>query len=317
MVIIMKKILFLIVLFLLWLSVSFADSIWDVSVSFCNTWSDSRSLNFAILAGSPYEFCVEFSNLSQEKISLSIWFVDGELTNDELQNKACSYEWSDFWPYVNFSKKNLTLFSWSTIQITGDLMFPLGYSWEVHWCLVYSIPNKINSIEQWGSLFDVVIRKANFIDGYVAWEFLRSIVLLSWEVSYYRDKVDNDLVVSLPFVISWIIPEFLQFTWILNNILGYERSVVSSKILSGNSSIIFRFSDIPFYQGKYNFSFEWSSLLDTRLDLSYLPDDSKKILFFFYEKNLFLIPWMLVFEIIWFFVALFVLRLILKIILRR
>lgn len=313
----MKKISFLIVVFLFWWSVSFADSLWEISVSFCNSWSDDRSLNFAVQAGVPYPFCVELFTTSNEKIPLSIWFVDGEFTNDELHNKACSHQWSSFAPYVDFVKNTITLISWSSIQKTGNLIFPLGYSGEVHGCLVYTVPNTNSSIKQGNSLFNVVVRKANFIDGYVVWDFVRSLDFLSWKVSYYIDKTDDSFVVSLPFVSSWMIPELVQFTWTLNNALGYTRSIVSSQIVSGSSVILFRFSDIPFYKGKYTFSFEWSSVLDTRLDLSYLPDEAKKIIIFSYTKILFLVPWMLIFGIAWFVIGLFVLRWILKIILRR
>lgn len=313
----MKKIIFLIIFVVLWWSLSLGESLWDISVDFCNTWSDGKTLNFAVQAGIPYEFCVELSTTSKEKAEISLGFVDGQVTNDAIHNKACSYEWSLFDPYVNFPWKKIVLMSWYSIQKTGFLLFPLWYSWEVHWCLVYSLPSQKNKINQQWSFFDVLVRKAKFIDGYVAWDFVREVSFLSWNISYYIDRNDDALIVTLPFVSSWMIPEFLQFTWTLTNVLGYKRSVVSSKVFSWTSVLIFRFSDIPFYQWKYIFSFKWSSLLDTRLDLSYLPEENKKPIFFSYSKALFLIPRILIFEIIGVIFGLFILRFILKLILRR
>lgn len=308
-------------MFLLWLSISFADSIWDISVSFCNntTGADGKAMNFVAQAGIPYEFCLELSNDSKEKISLSLWFVDGELTNDELRNKVCSNQWKLFGPYVNFSDKILELSSWSVIQKTWTLFFPLWYSGEINWCLVYNILDQKKSIQQNWSSFDVIVRKANFMDGYVVGEFKRSIEFDDFSVAYYIDKQDKSLVVLLPFNNSGVLPEFLQFNWTLSNVLGYERSVTSSKIIDywTSSLIEFRFADIPFYKGVYNFFFQWNSVLDTRLDLSYVPEKYKQKIDFSYDKKIVIVPWTLIFWILWFFVALFVLRWIMKVVLRR
>lgn len=317
----MKKIWFLIVLFLLLWSTVFADSLWDVSVSFCNntTWADGKSMNFVAQAGVPYEFCLEIKNTSKEKVSLSLWFVDGEITNDELRNKACSHQWRLFDPYVNFLGKTMLLSSWSVVQKTWMLSFPLGYSGEVHGCLVYHILDQKKMIEQNGSSFDIIVRKANFMDGYVVGEFKRNIEFVPSLVYHYIDKEDGALVVLLPFVNWWVLPEYIQFTWTLVNRLGYERLITSSKLIEywTSSLIEFRFADIPFYKWIYKFSFQWFSLLDTRLDLSYVPEKYKQKIDFSYDKKIILVPWMLIFGVLWFFVALFVLRWILKIILRR
>lgn len=317
----MKKISILILLFLLWLSVSFADSLWDISVSFCNntTGADGKSMNFVAQAGTPYEFCLEFTNTSKEKVSLSLWFVDGELTNDTLHNKACSHQWKKFGPYVNFLEKTLILSSWSVLQKTWVLSFPLGYSGQIHGCLVYHVLDQKKTLQQNWSSFDIIVRKANFIDGYVVGEFTRNIEFNDSLVTYYKDKQDTSLVILLPFDNSWVLPEFLQFTWRLSNVLWYERVVTSSKIIAywTSSLIEFRFADIPFYGGVYNFFFQGNSVLDTQLDLSYVPETYKQRIDFSYDKNIVLIPWMLIFWVVWFFVALFVLRWILKIVLKR
>jgi len=295
----MRNKLILILLFGLFIWLGNAESIWDVSVSFCNntTWADGKSMNFVAQAWVPYEFCLEIANTSKEKFSLSLWFVDGEITNDELRNKACSNQWSLFAPYVDFSEKSLLLSSWSVIQRTWMLSFPLGYSGEVHGCLVYHILDQKKMIEQNGSSFDIIVRKANFMDGYVVGEFKRSIEFNRSLVSHYIDKEDSSLIILLPFVNSWVLPEFLQFTWILSNILWYERLITSSKIIDyWTSSVVeFRFADIPFYKGVYKFSFWWNSVLDTKLDLSYVPEEYKQKIDFSYDTKIILVPWMLIF----------------------
>ncbi|MDD3262876.1 MAG: hypothetical protein PHR61_03435 [Candidatus Absconditabacteria bacterium] len=317
----MKKIVVLIFLFLFLGFSVFAESIGDVSVSFCNntTGADGKYMNFVAKAGVPYEFCLEIANTSKEKVSLSLGFVDGEITNDEIGNKACSHQGSLFGPYVDFLEKTMLLSSGSVVQKTGTLSFPLGYSGQVNGCLVYNILDQKKMIQQDGSSFDVIVRKANFMDGYVVGEFKRNIEFDKSLVSHYIDKKDDALVVLLPFDNSGVLPEFLQYTGRLSNILGYERFVTSSKIIEyGTSSLIeFRFADIPFYKGVYNLFFQGSSVLDTRLDLSYVPEKYKQKIDFSYDKNIILVPWVLIFGVLGFFVALFVLRWLLKIVLRR
>lgn len=246
-------------------------------------------------------------------------FVDWEITKDSLQNKACSNQWKIFSQYVDFHLNFIELEPWSKIQKTGQLLFPLWYSGEINWCFVYMVPDSKKIIEQSGSFFDILVRKANFIDGYVVWEFKRALLLDTGSIDFYTDSLDSSLVVLLPFKNKWFVPEFLQFTWLLLNSLGYERFVTSSKIIQyWTSSVVeFRFADIPFYKGLYRFSFQWLSVLDTKLDLSYIAEENKIPLNFFYKKNIILVPWILLFWIIWFFIVLFVLRLILRKLLKR
>lgn len=314
----MKKIRVLILLLFL-RSFSFADSLWETFLSFCTTWEKKDSLNFVVESGVPYDFCLSFSTTSQEPVWVSLGFVDGEYTNDAVRNKACSHQWTSFSPYVHFEDNFVVVSSWSLIQKTGHLLFPTWYSWEIHGCVVYTIPEEKKTSHQNWSLFDVIVRKANFMDGYVVGEFKRSIEFDDFSVAYYIDKQDKSLVVLLPFNNSGVLPEFLQFNWTLSNVLGYERSVTSSKIIDywTSSLIEFRFADIPFYKGVYNFFFQWNSVLDTRLDLSYVPEKYKQKIDFSYDKKIVIVPWTLIFWILWFFVALFVLRWIMKVVLRR
>jgi len=311
----MKKIINLILFLFLFIWLSSAYSIWDVSVSFCNSkiWTESRALNFVAKAWEPYEFCVEFSNNSKEKVPLSLGFVDWQLTNSESKNKACSHQGRLFGPYVDFMEEVFDIPSFSKIQKTGFLNFPIWYSGEVNWCLVYTISNDKKNIEQWWSFFDVIVRKANFMDWYVVWEFNRNLIFMSWNISYYIDKQNNDLVISLPFVSSWIIPEFIQFTWIIKNSLGYERTVSKAQLISWYYNLLINFDDVPFYKWWYDFSFEAISVLDTRLDLSYLSDLNKKPFQFSLEKKIILVPWKLIAILIWFVLVLILFKKIINI----
>jgi hypothetical protein len=314
----MKKIIFFLLL-VSSISFSSAASVGDISLSFCTTWSDGRSLNFVLKAGDPYPFCVRFTNASQEEVPIEISFVNGEVTSDESKKKACSTQWDRFSPYVTFPSRKILLGAWSWIVLSWIISYPLWYFGPIHGCLAYTIPKKTPYIQQDSSFLDIIVRKVNFIDWYVVWTFKRDITFLPSNIVYYEDKLDNSFVVSLIFDNKGIIPELFRFRWSLSNALGYGRSLSSAQELYSETGtvIVFRFSDFPFYKWLYRFSFEGESNLDSQLDLSYVPEKDKQALYFSYEKMVVLVPWTIVFALIWFFLALFFLRSFLKFILRR
>lgn len=307
----MKKIRILMLLFL-W-SFSFADSLWETFLSFCTTWEKKDALNFVVESGVPYDFCLSFSTTSQEPVWVSLGFVDGEYTNDEVRNKACSYHWASFSPYVHFEDNFILVSSWGLIQKTGHLLFPVWYSWEIHWCVVYTIPeDKKTSYQNW-SLFDVVVRKAKFIDGFVFWSFTRNISFLSGEIFSSQVTWTNDYLILVPFVNSWIVTEKFSYTGSLRNIFWYERNVSGEYLLvSWTSYVSFPFSNIPFYRGLYQFSFWWSSIIHPSLDVSYLPKESVQPLYFSYTGPLFFMPWKFLGKCLIILLAFFLLKIFLR-----
>lgn len=313
----MKKIYSLILLLLLWISYSWAASIGDISFSFCNSWSSSSLVDFVVEAGEKYPICLSFSNLSEENIPIFFSFVDGFMTNDISQKKACSYNAVKYWKYFDFTGKSFLLVSWSSVIKTWFFDFPLGYSGQIHWCLVYSISSK--SWKTNASMFDVVVRKANFIDWRVVWKFNRKIILSTWDFDYYIDNLHNSLVVRIPIQNKWSTSETIILTWILKNTLWYERTVVVPKDISYlTSSIVdFTFSNIPFYKGKYIFTLSGFSAISSNIDQSYIPEKFKNLLYFQFSRTVFVIPWKIIFSFLWIIFVLFLFRKIMKFILKR
>lgn len=313
----MKKFYSLILFLLLWISYSWAASIGDISFSFCNSWSSSNLTDFVVEAGKKYPICLSFSNLSEENIPLSFSFVDGSITNDASQKKACSYNAVKYWKYFNFTGTSFLLEPWNSIIKTWFFDFPLGYSGEINWCLVYFVSSK--SWKSSGSMFDVVVRKANFIDWRVVWEFNRNIVLSTWDFDYYIDSLHNSLVVRISIQNKWSASETIFLTWVLKNTLWYERNVIVSQDVSYlTSSIVdLKFSNIPFYKGKYVFELSGSSYISSNIDQSYIPEKFKNSLSFSFSKSIFVIPWKIIFSFLWIIFVLFLFRKIMKFVLKR
>jgi len=289
----------------------------DVNVDFCNT-DISDSLDFAIKAWGDNNVCLQFSNLSNKKVPVSFGFVDWLLTNDSLQKKACSNQWDKIAKYIDFDKYKIDLSPWEVVQLTGNLKFPLGFSWEIHACLAYTIPIDLSKTKKTTATFDVIVRKASFMDWYVVGDFVRDLQFLESEKSHYVDLFDNSLVFVLPFVNLGSLSEELMITGVLINNLWYERtSLIKITIPYGSSKDVkMSFSDIPFYNGKYSLKLDMISSLSSSLDLSYIPQKEIKPIKSSYNIIVFLFPWKILFSVLWILLILFILRKIISL-LRR
>lgn len=62
----------------------------SISVKFCNDEALTKELNIQATTDKDYEICMQFSNSMNRDITIQYGFVDGVLTNDIFQNKACT-----------------------------------------------------------------------------------------------------------------------------------------------------------------------------------------------------------------------------------
>ncbi len=304
----MKKIVFIFSLLLF--GAVYADtSIWDVSVLFCTqTGSMVKDASFTLPSGKPYELCLYFLNNSSEKLKVDFSFVDWILTSDVLQKKACDAKPWLVTPFVHFPFSWLTV-PWNTkIKLTGYVEFPVWFSGNIQWCLVYNLAKKTSS----NSMFDIIVRRANFFDGVVFWEINR------WERFENEKKsytmYSTWLSISLPFVNTWNIDVMVEISGSLYNTLGYERPFYKQQLLSYWSSLLlsYSFEDIPFYKLAYVFSWKilFKPLLDTSLfSLSELHAESSGEDIYY---KIFLVPYTILWWIWGTILFLFVLRILFR-----
>ncbi len=315
----MKKIFWSILLsFFCW--ISYWASLQDLGISFCNnqSWVNHHAVDFIAQSGKPYEFCLKIENSSNEIIPISIEFVDAVVSNDSFNSKICSTNSVSFAPYVYLSGTSFTI-PWNTAyQKTGLLQFPPEYSGAIHGCLVYNIPKTPDKTQK-ASWFDIIVRKWIFIDGLILGNYSRNLFFNSKKIDYHGDSFDNWVTIVLPFDNKSPISEYIQFTWSLSNSLWYERLFSSWVIIKWDtwSLLSFHFENLPFYKWVYRFHFEWISSLSPHLDTSLVPDSMKKSISFGYEKNIYIIPWKMMFVVLILIFILLFIKLLLKKIVKR
>ncbi len=144
-----------------------SEHIQKVEVDFCG-FTGVKAVNYDYKLWSTYELCYAVQNRSDQDVAVDIWFVDGMLTNDQWQNKAC---WTpdkvdNFGKYVTWYKTQLLLRKWESKTAHAKIYFPKDAvtSWFVmHGCLVYSLSS--NEDETNIPLgVGILVRKAKFID---------------------------------------------------------------------------------------------------------------------------------------------------------
>lgn len=140
----------------------------DVNVRFCNDAAikeGTRSLNLQTKTSVPTDICMYLSNNSDKPITMLINFVDGTVTADSDQKKACQPEGvqQQFGQYVSLEKKEYLLQPKQTIQVNATATFPDGYAGMNYGCVTTQIVwDKPANPD--GNMFTIQTRKANFID---------------------------------------------------------------------------------------------------------------------------------------------------------
>lgn len=134
----------------------------QIEIDFCDKWGE-KSIVYSLSAEEKKDICLKASNASPKDIEVTIWFVDGVVTNDQRQNKACMQAGEDkrFWQYVTGYKQSFIVPANNLIFQHATLQLPKWTTWFVPWCLVYY--TKSIKMTEWDS-FSILMRKAKFID---------------------------------------------------------------------------------------------------------------------------------------------------------
>lgn len=141
-----------------------SKNIQDIDVSFCDKYWE-KSVIYDVSLWKEHDICLNLFNGSNQDVIIKLLFVDGMLTNDQWQNKACGnnddVDW--FGQYVTWYQSTISLKKDETKTNYAYLNLPNDFSGSnIEWCLVYSL---LSDNSNWsGSVwFDIVVRKAKFI----------------------------------------------------------------------------------------------------------------------------------------------------------
>lgn len=134
----------------------------QIEIDFCDKlWE--KGIEYTMSPGWSQDVCLKASNVSSQDIEVTIWFVDGTVTNDERQNKACMQQWDEnvFWRYMTGFESSFIIPASGFVFKHATIQLEKNNTWNINWCLVYYT----KSVEMWGGLnFSVLMRKAKFID---------------------------------------------------------------------------------------------------------------------------------------------------------
>ncbi len=134
----------------------------QIEINFCDK-AGEKGIEYSIAPGWIQDICLQASNISDKDIEIHVEFVDGSITNDQRQNKACLQQWQNkiFWQYVTGFSSSFIVPANNVFFQHAKIYLPKWSQWIIYWCLVYYT----KSVEMWGGInFSVLMRKAKFID---------------------------------------------------------------------------------------------------------------------------------------------------------
>lgn len=264
----MKKIFAL--LFLLGtilISSTYAASIGDVALRFCNTETLEKTISLTTSGQEEKEICMILINGSYEDTDVNISFVDWTVTNDSDQKKACKNEWENqnFWQYMSLEKNTINVPArWQT-TFTGILKLPEEAAGEIHGCVTYFIANQSNQKE----MFTIMVRRANFIDVFAKWivtiwlEFIdvenqTKSLSKNPKIASYFNKDENKLYIQATLNNKWTAEQGVTIKWEIKNRFGYkkiffeEKRTLFAKQTSNINNVI---DKLPFYRGPFTITY--------------------------------------------------------------
>lgn len=249
------------------ISSTYAANIGDVALRFCNTETLEKTISLTTSGQEEKEICMTLINWSYEDTNVNISFVDGTITNDADQKKACKNEWENqnFWQYMSLEENTITVPArWSTI-FTGILKLPEEAAGEIHGCVTYFIANDTNQKE----MFTIMVRRANFIDIFAKWVVTIGLSFVDVE-SQTKSLSKNPKIVSFFNKDEWKLyiqamlsnkgtaEQGVTIKWEIKNRFGYKKTFFEEKrtlFAKQTSNINNVINNLPFYKGPFTISY--------------------------------------------------------------
>jgi len=250
-------------------SVTFAQSIWDISSSFCNSWIITSGLNFSTDSAKYNEICTQFTNNSDQDISIKIWFPDWTITNDEFKKPACRWEWNieNFGKYVIQKNKTLIIPAKQTINEKDYIRFPAWFDGIVRGCMTYFLNQTKTDVN---NQLNIVVRQTSYISILVWSNFKRSISIQQFDKTdnWWTNKkistelnFDWDMILKLNFTNSWDVDELFIWSWRIYNKLWFSKyfEIPTTKLLTNTSKeISVNMWKLPFYWWFFKIELNWN-----------------------------------------------------------
>ncbi len=296
-----------------------ANNIWDISVEFCNWENNTKSLSMVLDSGKEWEICMEFSNYSDNDVNINYWFVDGVVTADKYKSKACKNEWDkqNFGQYVKQDITSINIPSKTKVKQKSYIKFPAGFTGMVNWCLTYFVSADTTTTNVESAMFDVLVRKASFIDVLVWWKLSRNLKLSSENdaIKSFYDKQKKALVLEVVLDNAGTVNEWAVMDVEVSNIFGYNSLVSGEviKVLSDDKSVLrMEVKNIPWYRWPFDISLNILSTPNFDFDSASIPNEMKEEINIKAKTSVFIFPWIPLYIFVWIIVLIILIRLLSK-----
>lgn len=179
---------------------SSTSDIREVKLRFCDAadeqeW-DIRNLLIETEPGLKETICMDIINGGNKSVSLGINFVDGALTADSDQKKACLPEGEKtyFGQYVTDYEEEVNIPARSTQRVLANLEYPGGYAGDSYGCVtLHVIDQDQKTLEQSWQVFQVFSRLGYFVDAFVDGDFVVDLIALPQTLERFLDRAKNNL----------------------------------------------------------------------------------------------------------------------------
>jgi len=167
----------------------------DVKLRYCNgTGELTKMLELNTEANKTESLCLEFENEGAATATVGLNFVDGTLTADTDQKKACLPEGERelFWQYITWYDQQFTLPGRMKKRVIATATFPEWYVGMSYGCATYFLVDaQPQQVEQDGNMFNVFARVGSFIDIFVDGIINAKLVTAPVEGYGYTDMAHN------------------------------------------------------------------------------------------------------------------------------
>ncbi|USN54497.1 MAG: hypothetical protein H6765_08275 [Candidatus Peribacteria bacterium] len=246
------------------------------------------------------------SNQGPNTTTIGINFVDGTITADVDQKKACLPEGtkSQFGQYVKADQTEFVLEPGATITTNATITFPAGYAGMNYGCLTYQILDTEAATDE---MFNVVTRRASFIDVLVDGNIELGIEVVpqqddalvsnisdSKNIAVFYDDTTQQHVAKVVIKNIGNIPQEVSVSPAFKDLFtAQELENLTKKILPQQSaSFVFPIEDIlPFYDGPMSIEMviEHTPVFEFTSDR--ITDAMRRSQTIILSASFFLIPW--------------------------
>ncbi|HCB51692.1 TPA: hypothetical protein DEP21_03920 [Patescibacteria group bacterium] len=206
-------------------------------------------------------------NGSNQDAYVNLNFVDGTVTNDADQKKACKNEGENqnFGKYITWKQEPVFIKARGNTEVHAKLLFPEEVAGAIHGCVTYYMDGKKDN----GEMFTIMVRRANFIDALVKGVVTMGIGFIDMQdqennisnnpkiLSHYNTK-EEKLYIQATLKNKGTAEQKVSIKGTISSLLGYkktffeeERSIIAKETTNINGIV----EDLPFYKGPFKIKY--------------------------------------------------------------